>query len=83
MQRCETCGNAYDKIFKVHMHGKDHNFDSFECAIHLLAPRCNNCDIRIIGHGVENGPDMYCSAACARVHGVTGLKDHTDQDLHM
>ena len=37
-QQCETCGNHYDKAFKVIKEGRTHTFDSFECAIHALAP---------------------------------------------
>jgi hypothetical protein len=51
--RCETCGNDYDKAFQVSMGGTIHTFDSFECAIHELAPTCENCGIRIVGHGLE------------------------------
>ena len=40
MARCEVCGNDYDKSFQVTMAGKSHTFDSFECAIHALAPTC-------------------------------------------
>jgi hypothetical protein len=29
-------------------------FDSFECAIHMLAPVCPHCGCRVIGHGVEH-----------------------------
>jgi len=36
-------------------------FDSFECAIHALAPTCENCGIRIVGHGLEK--DVPSSAA--------------------
>jgi hypothetical protein len=43
MARCETCGNDYDKAFQVSMNGTTHTFDSFECAIHALAPTCDNC----------------------------------------
>jgi len=38
MARCEVCGNDYDKSFEIMMKGKAHTFDSFECAIHALAP---------------------------------------------
>jgi hypothetical protein len=38
MAICEHCGNDYDKSFQVVMNGRTHNFDSFECAIHALAP---------------------------------------------
>jgi len=36
------------------MNGTAHTFDSFECAIHALAPTCRHCGMRIIGHGLEN-----------------------------
>ena len=38
--QCETCGNQYDKAFHVSLDGQTHVFDSFECAIQALAPRC-------------------------------------------
>jgi len=37
MATCETCGNQYDKTVQV-TNGNSHTFDSFECAIHMLAP---------------------------------------------
>ncbi|MDQ2069045.1 hypothetical protein [Natronospira bacteriovora] len=58
------------------MNGKEHEFDSFECAIQALAPHCRRCDTRVIGHGVESGDDIYCSVHCARQSGVSGLADH-------
>lgn len=76
MPTCETCGNNYDKAFTVTMGGDDHVFDSFECAIQSLAPRCEHCDCRIIGHGVEVGDGrMFCCANCAEHAGEKGLKD--------
>jgi len=53
MAQCETCGNEYDKAFKVTMDDISYTFDSFECAIQALAPTCSHCGCRIIGHGVE------------------------------
>ena len=38
MATCEVCENEYDKAFEVVVAGKHHTFDSFECAIHALAP---------------------------------------------
>lgn len=38
MTKCDACGNDYDKSFQVVAQGKSHTFDSFECAIHKLAP---------------------------------------------
>jgi len=72
---CELCGNDYDKAMEVTVGGESHTFDSFECAIHVLAPHCAHCDCRIIGHGVEAGGRMFCCAHCARESGATGVAD--------
>jgi hypothetical protein len=60
MAVCEHCGNDYDKSFQVVMSGETHNFDSFECAIHALAPLCAHCGVRIVGHGLEKDGTLYC-----------------------
>jgi hypothetical protein len=46
--------------------GDVHVFDSFECAIHRLAPICEHCEIRIVGHGVEVSGRFFCCGHCAR-----------------
>ena len=73
--KCEVCGNDYDKAFEVITQGNSHFFDSFECAIHALAPECAQCGCRVIGHGVEAGDEVYCCASCAEHAGVRGIKD--------
>jgi hypothetical protein len=75
MARCELCGNDYDKAFQVISGGKTHTFDSFECAIHVLAPTCAHCKCHIIGHGVEANGTIYCCAHCAKHAGVRELVD--------
>ncbi len=76
MAVCETCGNDYDKAFHISMKdGSTHTFDSFECAIHALAPTCKHCGCRIVGHGVEKGGAMFCCASCAQNEGVRELRD--------
>lgn len=76
MAICEVCGNDYDKAIQVSVGDEaTHVFDSFECAIHALAPRCGHCDCKIIGHGVEAGGAIYCCASCARAEGADGLQD--------
>jgi hypothetical protein len=75
MAQCEVCGNEYDKSFNVVSSGETHTFDCFECAIHAMAPRCNHCDCRIIGHGVEADGVYYCCASCASMAGVQGIDD--------
>ena len=77
MAQCEVCGNEYDKTFEVVMPGGDsHTFDCFECATHTLAPICDNCGVRISGHGVEAGSMIYCGSHCARQAGHAQLRDH-------
>jgi hypothetical protein len=73
--RCEVCGNDYDKAFQITLDGAAHTFDSFECAIQKLAPRCDHCQCRIIGHGVEKGDQMFCCAHCATSAGASELRD--------
>jgi phage terminase large subunit GpA-like protein len=75
MATCEQCGNDYDKAFQITMGDETRTFDSFECAIQAVAPRCAHCECRIIGHGVESEGVMYCCAHCAGEEGVTALRD--------
>jgi phage terminase large subunit GpA-like protein len=76
MAECEVCGNDYHMSFEVHtVGGNVHVFDSFECAAHRLAPICEHCQCRIIGHGVEVSGRFFCCAHCARtVDAAAGAK---------
>lgn len=76
--KCEVCGNEYDKAFEIIQAGSTHVFDSFECAIHALAPVCSHCDCRIIGHGLEANGRFYCCASCAKRSGEIDLRDRTE-----
>ncbi|MCE5268479.1 MAG: hypothetical protein LLG00_11400 [Planctomycetaceae bacterium] len=78
MGRCEVCGNEYDKSFSVVCDDRTHEFDSFECAIHALAPACSQCGCKIIGHGMEQEGRMFCCAACARQAGILGVADRAE-----
>lgn len=75
MATCETCGNDYDKTFDVVFRGETHTFDCFECAVYALAPSCDHCGVRIIGHGVESLNAFYCCARCAEAEGVEAAQD--------
>ena len=77
MAVCEVCGNDYDKAMEITVGGAAHTFDSFECAIHAMAPRCEHCGCAIIGHGQEAGGSTYCCAHCAREAGHTELADRS------
>jgi hypothetical protein len=78
MAKCEVCGNEYDKAFTVIMGAESHVFDSFECAIHALAPVCDHCQCRIIGHGMEADGEFYCCASCANHSGKTQMRDRAE-----
>ena len=75
MAVCDVCGNNYDKSFEIRYQGETHVFDSFECAIHKLAPKCQHCGCRIVGHGAEADGLIYCCAHCARHAGVGNVQD--------
>lgn len=75
MAKCEMCGNEYDKAFTIRQNGEEHTFDSFECAIHMLAPTCAHCDCQIIGHGIEGHGEIFCCAHCAKESGVASVVD--------
>jgi hypothetical protein len=76
MATCVVCGNDYEGAFQVSIDGRTYVFDSFECAIHRLAPTCQHCGCRVIGHGVQAGKQIFCCAACAGSTGAEGLRDH-------
>ena len=75
MAKCDSCGNNYDKSFEISGPLGNGTFDSFECAIHKLAPKCAQCGCMVIGHGIEADGTFYCCANCARQSGETGARD--------
>ena len=75
MATCDNCGNDYDHMLEVQQDGETYQFDCFECAIQTMAPRCDNCETRIIGHGMSTGNDTFCCASCARAQGYEGFVD--------
>lgn len=77
-QVCEVCGNAYDKCIEVVFDGKTHVFDCFECAVHALAPKCEHCGCKVIGHGTEVRGKIFCCAHCGNMEKAAGLIDRVD-----
>lgn len=75
MATCDMCGNEYRNTFTVSRAGETKTFDSFECAIHMMAPTCSHCGCRILGHGVEAPEAMYCCSHCAREAGHEQASD--------
>ena len=78
MAECEVCGNEYDKTMEISLGGSTHVFDSFECAIHALAPTCAHCGCKVIGHGIEGDGSIFCCAHCAEKSGVAGARDRVE-----
>lgn len=65
MDTCATCGRAAEDLFSVSRDGMSRNFDSFECAAHLMAPRCAHCQCTILGHPTRHEGAAFCCAHCA------------------
>ncbi|MFE7778761.1 hypothetical protein ACFU5O_33780 [Streptomyces sp. NPDC057445] len=76
MAVCEVCHNDYELAFEVHAAGAVHVFDSIECVAQKMAPICDNCQCRILGHGLQADGHFFCCAHCARQRGATQLVDH-------
>jgi hypothetical protein len=77
MAKCFFCGNDYDKSFTIERGGEKRVFDSFECAIQSMAPTCEHCGCRIIGHGLEADGVFYCCAHCSSQSGHPELRDRS------
>jgi hypothetical protein len=75
MAKCEVCKNDYDKSFELIVAGARHTFDSFECAIQAIAPVCEHCSCKVIGHGVEVRGRFFCCASCARAATSADVRD--------
>jgi hypothetical protein len=44
-----------------------------------MAPVCEHCGCKVIGHGVQADGQFFCCAHCARaVHEHSGVRDRAD-----
>lgn len=77
MATCSVCGNDYDKAFVVEeADGARRTFDSIECAAYAIAPTCEHCECRILGHGVEVDGSIFCCRHCAEEEvGTSAITD--------
>ncbi len=64
--RCEVCGQEAGGGVRVVAGGLTHVFDSFQCAIHRLAPECDHCGCRILGRIFTSSGRPFCSEGCAQ-----------------
>jgi hypothetical protein len=66
LEKCSSCGNDYKNTFKVLYNDQTYYFDSLECVINILAPICQSCGCKIIGHGIEDQEKLFCCSHCFR-----------------
>lgn len=66
IKECENCGLTHDKAFVIFKEGREHTFDSFECAINFVAPRCFHCNTIILGRQIDQDGEIFCSAHCSK-----------------
>jgi hypothetical protein len=62
---CEVCGNHGNECFEVYLGKEKHVFDSFDCAMNGMLPKCIYCRCQIIGPGVQLNDVLFCSFECA------------------
>lgn len=65
--RCVNCGLNIEKDYILFVNGTEFTFDSFECAVNFVAPRCACCNSIIMGRGIEKKGEMFCTPACSHV----------------
>ena len=65
-ERCMNCGLNIEKDYILYINGTEFTFDSFECAINFVAPRCNHCNSIIIGRGIKHLDEIFCSFDCSK-----------------
>ncbi len=71
MSRCVVCGHNSVGNFSVTLaNGRTYDFDTFQCAIDRLAPRCSRCGIRIIGHPTVVDGGLFCGPHCSQFLGI-------------
>ena len=70
MPTCVTCGNTSESIYRVSHQDREYVFDSIECLAAALAPSCEVCGLRILGHGLEISGRLFCCTQCARRVGL-------------
>lgn len=63
--RCINCGFNIEKDYILYVNGTEFTFDSFECAVNFVAPRCASCNTVIMGKGVQTHGSVYCSSTCS------------------
>jgi hypothetical protein len=81
MATCIVCGTDSEHSFDVMFEGGILCFDTFECAIHRLAPACGHCGCKILGHAVAVEGVRFCCVSCVqRAQGIDPEATATTDD---
>lgn len=64
--RCENCGSNIEKDYILFINGAEFFFDSFECAVNFVAPRCAHCNTVILGKSFQSGDQVFCTENCSK-----------------
>jgi hypothetical protein len=75
MAKCEVCGKDYDKAFIVEAAGVQHTSIVSSVRFQAMAPTCEHCQCKVIGHGVEVEGHFFCCAHCARLATSADVRD--------
>ena len=71
--KCDVCGNEYNRPLTIAQDGRSYTFDCFACAIHVLAPKCAHCGVKMLGQGVDDASGrMFCCDHCLRLSRLAG-----------
>lgn len=83
--KCDVYGTEYAKAFQVTAQDRTMTFDSFECAIHALTPRCTQCGCTMISDGLAADGAIYrCAPApSTRAAAGTGGRSVPTRDRHL
>lgn len=65
-ERCMNCGLNIEKDYILYINGTEFSFDSFECAINFVAPRCAHCNKIILDRGIKHDDEIFCNPFCRK-----------------
>jgi hypothetical protein len=63
--KCEVCDCGCVEPIAICVNDVTHTYDSLECAIVGLAPRCANCGELVVSRGVSRRSQIFCADGCA------------------
>ena len=65
---CDVCNSELKTAIKVHYKNKYYHFDTIQCLITKLSPRCITCNCIIFGKQILSDNFIFCSNECFEKH---------------